>query len=251
MLLRDTLPCCFACGSSFPRGFPGPRPGKARVSKHERQANERVPKVCESNRDALRNLPRASAGLNAVQRQTQPVDRTADRTAGSFRPGSSVATHAEQCSSRRQRLTQQSLQTDAVGPRSPIPQVEAGRQRQRDQRQRDHRQGRGFSLEADFPRHSAGRCNVVCPHCQAHHWRSERTAGTNTQPLFGMCCHAGAVQLPALGPTPAVLADLLSAQTSRGRAFRENIRRYNVSLAMASSGSKACFAFVQCNAVQC
>ena len=50
-----------------------------------------------------------------------------------------------------QRLTQQSLQTFAVGPRSPIPHsavVEAGRQRQRDQRQRDHRQGRGFSLEA-------------------------------------------------------------------------------------------------------
>ena len=58
-----------------------------------------------------------------------------------------------------------------------------------------------------------------------------------------MCCNAGAVQLPALGPTPAVLADLLLnfAQTggSGERAFRENVRRYNVSLAMASSLMKS------------
>ena len=58
-------------------------------------------------------------------------------------------------------------------------------------------------------------------------------------------------QTKALGPTPPVLADLLSAQTARGRAFRENIRRYNVSLAMASSGGncacKGSFATVQYN----
>lgn len=78
------------------------------------------------------------------------------------------------------------------------------------------------------------RVRLAC----ARHWASECTGGTNAQPLFGMCCASGAVELPTLGATPAVLANLLSAQTARGRAFRENIRRYNVCLAMASSGGQ-------------
>ena len=209
----------------------------------------------ESCRTSQLNLSRPSAGLDAPQRQTQHVDRAT----GSFRPGSSPGTrafpgtNAEHCSARRQRLEQQQLQTGDTGPESPMPtartKVQAGKQRQR---QRDHRQGRDFSSEADLPCR-AGQCNVACPHCQAQHWLAERTAGagTNARPVFGMCCDAGTVQLPALSPSPAVLANLLSAQTARGQAFRENIRRYNVSLAMASSGGnfacKGCSASVQCN----
>ena len=73
----------------------------------------------------------------------------------------------------------------------------------------------------------AGKCNVTCPHCQAHHWLAERTAGTNTQravkPLVGMCCDSGAVQLPTLTATPAVLANstmaIISAFTSLSIGF--------------------------------
>lgn len=70
------------------------------------------------------------------------------------------------------------LQQRQAGPSAQTPQLsvfQAHRQRVRQQQQqRDHRQGRDFSSEADFPCHSIGQRNVVCPHCNAHHWPSER-----------------------------------------------------------------------------
>ena len=81
----------------------------------------------------------------------------------------------------------------------------------------------------------------ACQKCSALHWLGERvqkTGSTNINPLFGMCCGDGTVQLPPLPPPPNTLGCLFSASTEEAKQFRENIRQYNSALAFTSLGAQ-------------
>ena len=85
---------------------------------------------------------------------------------------------------------------------------------------------------ADPPveRHSCGALDAVCRHCAALHFEGERTQRGG----FSECCAQGKVALQPLGPIPRLLELLLTGDDPDSRNFRENIRRYNSALAMAS-----------------
>ena len=69
-----------------------------------------------------------------------------------------------------------------------------------------------------------GTMTVMCPYCGARSWPREKVN----------CCAAGEIQLPAFPDVPQELSEIiLSAHV------RQNIRLYNMSLAMASVGHKA------------
>lgn len=51
-----------------------------------------------------------------------------------------------------------------------------------------------------------------------------------------MCCSKGKVVLPALSPTPPVLAELLQSNSDEAKGFRRHIRMYNSALSFASLG---------------
>jgi len=89
----------------------------------------------------------------------------------------------------------------------------------------------------NWPVHSLGKMDVVCPNCHALHWMSERLVNsTNQTPLFGMCCTSGKIKLPKLADPPGEILNLLSGQDHMAKKFRENIRKYNNALAMTSLG---------------
>ena len=69
-----------------------------------------------------------------------------------------------------------------------------------------------------------GSMSVACPYCGARSWPNEKIS----------CCAAGDVQLPGYPAIPVELTSvILSAHV------RQNIRLYNMSLAMASVGHRA------------
>ena len=184
-----------------------------------------------------------TARINDLRQLSQPLGPNGARTAvhvSQLPPPSNFAaatTSAGLAPSTRPNPTQQPRMQ--ASPSTPQPsRLQSCRRRQR-QRQYKQYKGRDFTSDADVSCHSLGACNVVCPHCSALHWSFEQTDGTNAQPLFGMCCTKGSVQLQPLRATPSVLATLLSTQSPRGKQFRDNIRKYNVCLAMASSGECA------------
>lgn len=87
--------------------------------------------------------------------------------------------------------------------------------------------------------HDLGRTEHECPHCKALHWAHERTKGSvNTgSASYGMCCMHGAVRLPALQATPEPLNALLKGETADAKHFLNNIRHYNATFQMASTGT--------------
>ena len=69
-----------------------------------------------------------------------------------------------------------------------------------------------------------GSMSVVCPYCGARSWLNEKIS----------CCASGDIQLPGYPAIPVELTSvILSAHV------RQNIRLYNMSLAMASVGHRA------------
>jgi hypothetical protein len=88
--------------------------------------------------------------------------------------------------------------------------------------------------EADVPEHNAGGRTFLCPDCGAKLFRDERT-------LSSICCHKGrvcpiAAQFPQ--PPPEPIKTLLTGANppQRTARFRNNLRLYNCTLQMASSG---------------
>ncbi|TFK83719.1 hypothetical protein K466DRAFT_455289, partial [Polyporus arcularius HHB13444] len=79
--------------------------------------------------------------------------------------------------------------------------------------------------------------NVVCSHCSALHWYDESLSNSSRRnPKFGVCCLQGQVSLPLPSLPPQPLRDLMNGAHPRSRHFMENIRRYNMALAFASTG---------------
>jgi len=90
-------------------------------------------------------------------------------------------------------------------------------------------------------RHDLGGMDRTCQKCGALHWLCERVqkrGSTDINPLFGMCCGDGSVQLPPLPPPPDALKNLFLGSTEEARQFREHIRQYNSALAFTSLRAK-------------
>ena len=82
---------------------------------------------------------------------------------------------------------------------------------------------------------SFGPMNVKCASCAALHWADERLKQSSlSSPQFSRCCHHGKVDLDPLPPPPEHLQQLFTATSTEARQFRENIRRYNATLAFTS-----------------
>ena len=86
--------------------------------------------------------------------------------------------------------------------------------------------------------HDLGPMNIVCPNCDALHWKVERLqSSTNRQNIFGDCCLSGKVQLPKLQPVPRTLRHLLEGQGPEAKQFHQNIRQYNSAFTFTSLGA--------------
>jgi hypothetical protein len=101
-------------------------------------------------------------------------------------------------------------------------------------------QPRASHLPLRIKTHYLGKMNVTCEHCNALHWLQERVLymGSKYTPKFGLCCDHGHVKLPPTLPPPPELLDLFKDDSSVGKEFRENIRRYNAAFAFVSLGCK-------------
>ena len=75
----------------------------------------------------------------------------------------------------------------------------------------------------------------VCTDCGAKHWEAELPSQCTSQNKFWMsCCKAGAVKLEPLQSPPTFLRILFEEMSTRGRHFRDNIRRYNAAFGFTS-----------------
>ena len=84
---------------------------------------------------------------------------------------------------------------------------------------------------------SVGSMTFSCTFCDAKFWESEKlSTSTRLFPKFPLCCGQAKVVLPSIATPPDLLAHLLTAGDTRGRAFRDIIRAYNSALAFASLG---------------
>jgi hypothetical protein len=90
---------------------------------------------------------------------------------------------------------------------------------------------------------------ISCPHCNALHWKEERTQkSTIANPKFSTCCSEGTVTLPITNDTPEPLRILLTdtrvnangkvVWTKRTTHFQQNIRSYNNAVSFTSLGAK-------------
>ena len=68
-------------------------------------------------------------------------------------------------------------------------------------------------------------------------WPHEKSSGTLNQPIFTLCCGNGRVMLPDIEPVPSIL-DMLTGGTNAHSLCRQDIRKYNSSLAFTSHGAK-------------
>lgn len=79
---------------------------------------------------------------------------------------------------------------------------------------------------------SVGSMTLVCHYCQARMFPGEKLkSSSDYNPLFGLCCKQGKVDIPLLSDPFPQLQELLL-----DNHFRKNIRKYNNALAFASAG---------------
>ena len=85
----------------------------------------------------------------------------------------------------------------------------------------------------NFSRHILD-IRINCSHCQALVWADEKTGGTNSNPLFSICCSKGKVTLPEYKGAPDLIKRLLLQENDLGKHFVEKIRAYNSLFAFTS-----------------
>ena len=89
----------------------------------------------------------------------------------------------------------------------------------------------------EWPVHYMKKMDVICPYCQAWHWKCEKLYNSSpNNPKFGKCCLSGKIKIPKLDNPPPELLNLLSSQDDASKKFRDRIRNYNNALAMTSLG---------------
>ena len=165
-----------------------------------------------------------------AQRQAHDAQVRADRIA---------AMTEEQRAQQRARHAQQQRALQHALSDEQRAAINARRVQQRRQQRPHHnayRKAAGDSL-ASISVHTL-QARVTCMRCGAIMWVEERTAGTPTFPLFGLCCSKGRVHLPALQQPPPPLHDLLTGSSAPALSFREHIRAFNNALALASAAAR-------------
>jgi len=87
--------------------------------------------------------------------------------------------------------------------------------------------------------HDLGPRNIVCPECEAFHFKGEMLkSSTLRTPRFGMCCSEGDKILTRIVDPPEPLYRLLTSTELDAVLFRRNIRQYNAAFAFTSLGVK-------------
>ncbi|CAF0714504.1 unnamed protein product [Brachionus calyciflorus] len=79
--------------------------------------------------------------------------------------------------------------------------------------------------------------NIKCQFCSASMWSEEKSDGSLSNPLFGICCAKGRVSLPPQNPLPDFIFKLLTEKSKDCDNFRTNIRLYNKILSFTSVNS--------------
>ena len=88
--------------------------------------------------------------------------------------------------------------------------------------------------EEPCARHELGCMGVRCRWCGALHWMGENLSRSSTNnPIFGMCCNSGKVQLLLREP-PDFLKSLLDGGHRLAVEFRENLWKYNCAFTFTS-----------------
>ena len=81
---------------------------------------------------------------------------------------------------------------------------------------------------------TGGECTLVCACCKALGFSSENR-GTLKTPHFGMlCCNENKLRLPFFPELPIALKNLFTDDSLESKHFRNNIRKFNAGMAMAS-----------------
>ena len=109
---------------------------------------------------------------------------------------------------------------------------------QRTRRHRNYMAGWNCDIDTFEPNTvqlcSLGEMNFRCIYCNALGFKSENQ-GTLSRPHFGkLCCKEGKTLLEPFPEPPNVLLNLLQNQDVLSKHYRENIRKFNSNLAMAS-----------------
>ncbi|KAE8244021.1 hypothetical protein A4X13_0g6849 [Tilletia indica] len=80
--------------------------------------------------------------------------------------------------------------------------------------------------------------DLFCLHCDAYHFKAERSAGTLQRPIFGKCCSNGKVVLPNIFEAPAPLWNLYTGTHVQAQRFLSHIRIFNNAFAFVSMGAR-------------
>ena len=78
-------------------------------------------------------------------------------------------------------------------------------------------------------RSRAGRCDEVCAHCGALHWKAEQPSSGN----YKTCCNGGKLKLPDLPELPPYLKSLLDGSDKDSKKFLNDARYYGNAMASA------------------
>ena len=80
--------------------------------------------------------------------------------------------------------------------------------------------------------HYCGPMNILCIHCNARHFKSEKIANEGFS--FNNCSNHGEVKVNLLDDFPNLFKCLLNGEDENSTNFFQNIRYYNNSLSFAS-----------------
>lgn len=96
-----------------------------------------------------------------------------------------------------------------------------------------------------YLRHYIPRRSAYCKFCKALMWTEERLVCSSIKnPLFGLCCQSGAVNIPLLSKKHEDVYNLLSPQSKHFSHFTTNVRYYNNLLAFTSMNCQLDKAFM-------
>ncbi|CAN1254538.1 ATP-dependent DNA helicase PIF1 [Linum perenne] len=89
--------------------------------------------------------------------------------------------------------------------------------------------------------HYLGVPNLTCQFCGAYFWPAEKlvSASRVNQPVYGICCQRGRVDVPLLQQTPPYLDSLLVVSDSQpSKHYKTHCRSYNAAFSFTSFGAK-------------
>ncbi|CAN0871853.1 ATP-dependent DNA helicase PIF1 [Linum grandiflorum] len=89
--------------------------------------------------------------------------------------------------------------------------------------------------------HYLGVPSLKCQFCGAYFWAAEKLVGASrvNNPVYGICCQHGGVNVPLLQETPSYLDSLLALSDDQSsKHFRTHCRSYNAAFSFTSFGAK-------------